>query len=63
MIWTGKTDSGLKMLLIFIEEGVKISQLVYLDMLKDKDYPWVDSETGPNGITFQQDGAISHTAI
>ena len=31
-------------------------------MLKETVYPWVISETEPDGITFQQDSATSYTA-
>ena len=62
MVWAGVTSTGLKTPLIFIEDGVKINQHVYLKMLKDKVVPWVRKVTGNEGITFQQDGATSHTA-
>ena len=62
MVWAGVTSSGLKTPLIFIDVGVKINQHVYLDMLKDKVFPWVQKAMGETGITFQQDGATSHTA-
>ena len=56
MVWAGVTYSGLKTLLIFIEEGVKINQHVYLHMLKEPVHPWVVLETELDGKTFQQDG-------
>ena len=62
MVWAGATATGLKTPLIFIEEGVKINQHVYLKMLKDTALPWVNEVAGEEGITFQQDGATSHTA-
>ena len=31
-------------------------------MIKDKVLPWVDETFGNTGVTFQQDGATSHTA-
>ena len=62
MVWAGVTSSGQKTPLVFIEEGVKINQHVYLNMLKTKVIPWMKSNFGRNGITFQQDGATSHTA-
>ena len=62
MILDGVTESGLKTPLIFIEEGVKINQHIYLHMLKETVHPWVVFETEPDGITFQQDGARLHMA-
>jgi len=62
MVWAGVTSTGLKTPLIFIDEGVKINQHVYLNMLKDKVVPWVENVVGNDGITLQQDGATSHTA-
>ena len=62
MVWAGVTSSGLKTPLIFIDVGVKINQHVYLDMLKHKVFAWVQKAMGETGITFQQDGATSHTA-
>jgi len=62
MVWAGVTSTGLKSPLIFIDEGVKINQHVYLKMLKDKVVPWVETVVGNDGITLQQDGATSHTA-
>lgn len=35
MFWAGVADFNLKTLLIFIEDGVKIIQHVYLDVLKN----------------------------
>ena len=31
-------------------------------MIKNKVLPWVDETFGNTGVTFQQDGATSHTA-
>ena len=62
MVWDGVTDSGLKVPLIFIEEGFKINQHVYLHMLKETVHPWFVIGTEPGRITFQQDGARSHMA-
>jgi hypothetical protein len=49
--------------LIFIEEGVKVNQRVYMDMLELKVLPWIESEEWESGYNFQQDGAPAHTAI
>ena len=62
MVWAGVTSSGLKTPLIFIEEGVKVNQHVYLTMLKDKVVPWINALSLDDGLTLQQDGATSHTA-
>ena len=57
----GGTSSGQKFLLMFVKECVKIHQHVYLDMLKDKVLPWVDTLPGDDAVTLQQDGATAHT--
>ena len=62
MVWGGVTSSGQKSPLIFVEDGVKVNQHVYLDMLKEKVLPWVDTLPGDEGVTLQQDGATAHTA-
>ena len=49
-------------LFIFIKDGIKINQHVYLRMLKESVPPWVQKATANKGITFQQDEANSHTA-
>ncbi|XP_076067677.1 uncharacterized protein LOC143040467 [Oratosquilla oratoria] len=62
MVWGGVTSTGQKTPLIFIDEGVKVNQHVYLKMLKEKLVPLIDATFGEDGITLQQDGATSHTA-
>ena len=62
MVWTGVTNTGEKTPLIFIEEGVKVNQHVYLDLLKNKLVSWINATFGKSGIILQQDGATSHTA-
>ena len=62
MVWTGVTSSGLNTPLIFVEDGVKINQHVYLGILKDKVVPWTNALTLNNSLTLQQDGEIAHTA-
>ena len=62
MVWAGVTSTGEKTPLIFIEEGVKINQHVYLNMLKKQLVPWINATFKESGITLQQDGATSHTA-
>ena len=59
MVWAGVTSCGQKTPLIFIEEGVKINQHVYLGLLRDQVVPWVQSTIGDGGVTLQQDGATS----
>ena len=62
MVWAGVTSTGEKTPLIFIEEGVKINQHVYLNMLKKQLVPWINVTFKESGTTLQQDGAISHFA-
>ena len=54
MVWAGITSSGLKTPLIFIEEGVKINQHVYLGLLRDQVVSWVQSTIGDGGLTLQR---------
>ena len=61
-MWAGVTSTGDKTYLIFIEEGVKVNQHVYLDLLKNKLVPWINATFGESGIVLQQDGATSHKA-
>ena len=61
MVWAGITSCGLETPLIFIEEGVKINQHVYLGLLRDQVVPWVQSTIGDGGLTLQQDGMTSHS--
>ena len=35
---------------------------MYLEQLRDKLVPWVNTMFGESGITLQQDGATSHIA-
>ena len=62
MDWAGVASTGEKTSLFFIEEGVKVNQHMYLELLGDKLVPWVNTTFGESGITVQQDGATSHTA-
>ena len=62
MVWAGVTSCGRKTPLIFIPEGVKVNQHVYLAMLRDQVKPWIDSNDWPSSYIFQQDGAPSHTS-
>lgn len=62
MVWAGVTSCGRKTPLIFIPEGVKVNQNVYLDMLRSQVKPWVESLEWPSSYVLQQDGAPSHTA-
>jgi len=62
MVWAGVTSCGLKTPLVFIEQGVKVNQHLYLAMLKDSVIPWIERSLGDSGVTLQQDGATSHTA-
>ena len=62
MVWAGVTSAGEKTPLIFIEEGVKNNQHVYLNMLIEQLVPWIDATSMELGITLQHDGATSNTA-
>ena len=62
MVWAGGTSNGLKTPLSFVEDGVKVNQHVYLDMLKNRVLPWINSLPGNQAVTLQQDGATAHTA-
>ena len=62
MVWAGVTSSGHKTPLVFIQEGVKINQHIYLSLLKDTVVPWKEKTFGDAGVTLQQDGATSHSA-
>lgn len=62
MVWAGVSSCGKKSPLIFIPEGVKVNQHVYLDMLKSQVLPWIEGEVWEGSYCFQQDGASSHTA-
>ena len=56
------TSSGRKTHLAFIEDDVKISKHVYLNMLKDEVIPRMFALIICIGMTLQQDGATTHTA-
>ena len=62
MVWAGATSTEGKTPLIFIEEGVKMNQHVYLDLLRNKLIPWINATFGESGVILQQDGVTSHTA-
>ena len=52
MIWAGVTSDGKKTPLIFINEGIKVNQWVYWDMLASKVLPWMNSEVWPHQYVF-----------
>ena len=62
MVWGGFTANGVKIFLVFIDEGVKINKDTYLQLLKENLLPWINSTFGEDEITLQQDGATLHTA-
>ena len=61
MVWAAVASDGTKSPLLFIEEGVKVNSLVYLQMLKEKVLPWVTEAFGEHYV-FTQDGAPAHTS-
>ena len=62
MVWAGIMFSALKTPLVFVEDGVKINQHVYLKMLKEIVVPWINTLALKNNLTLQQDDATAHTA-
>ena len=62
MVWAGVTSTGGKTPLTFIEDGVRINQHVYLNMLKEQLVPCIDAIIKKYGNTLQHDVATSHTA-
>ena len=59
MIWGGISWRGMTPLVIIKD---KVDAVKYAEMLEEIVAPWCE-ETYPNGFTFQQDGAPSHTAL
>ncbi|XP_059096817.1 uncharacterized protein LOC131891306 [Tigriopus californicus] len=62
MVWAGVTSCGKKTPLISIPEGVKVNQVLYLEMLTEKVLPWAQTQHWDHSYCFQQDEAPSHTA-
>ena len=62
MVWAGVASCGEKTPLVLIDQGVKINQQVYMDMLKKTVVPWVEKTMGDSRITLKQDRETSHTA-
>uniref|UniRef100_A0A914E7T9 Transposase n=1 Tax=Acrobeloides nanus TaxID=290746 RepID=A0A914E7T9_9BILA len=62
MVWAAISRKG-KSRLVFIEEGIKIDRVVYMDMLEEDLIPWANDLFGEEQWCFQQDGASSHKAI
>ena len=62
MVFAAVTKDGHKSLIIFVEANTKINSDIYIEILKDKIYPWVLSIYGKGLFVFQQDGVASHTA-
>jgi hypothetical protein len=58
MVWAGVTTDGRKTPLVFIEEGVKIDQAVYLHLMSETVY----GDVWGGSMVFQHDEALSHTA-
>ena len=46
----------------FCRRWLKVNQHVYLDMLKNRVLPWINSLPGNQAVTLQQDGPTTHTA-
>lgn len=62
MIWAAVASNGKKSPIFRIPDGVKINQTVYLDFLKEKVKPWIDSEFPNVKVCFTQDSAPAHGA-
>ena len=62
MVFAVVTTDGHKRLIIFVEANTKINSDIYIEILKDKIYPWVLSIYGKGLFMFQQDGTPRHTA-
>ncbi|QQP54569.1 Putative LOC100197594 [Caligus rogercresseyi] len=54
MVWAEVTSDGKKAPIIFVEEGVKIDQAVYLHFLSEEVVPWVQREYPTALFLFQQ---------
>uniref|UniRef100_A0A914CD30 Transposase n=1 Tax=Acrobeloides nanus TaxID=290746 RepID=A0A914CD30_9BILA len=62
MVWATISRKG-KSRLVFIEEGVRIDRVVYMDMLEEDLIPWANDLFGEEQWCFQQDSVPSHKAI
>ena len=60
MVFAAVTTDGHKSPIIFVEANLKINSNIYIEILKDKIYPWVLSVYGKGPFVFQQDGAPIH---
>ncbi|QQP33058.1 Putative transposable element [Caligus rogercresseyi] len=60
MVWVGVTSNGKRTPLIFVEEGVKVTN-VYFTFFR-RVVPWVQREYPTTPLVFQQDGDPSHTS-
>uniref|UniRef100_A0A914E5B1 Transposase n=1 Tax=Acrobeloides nanus TaxID=290746 RepID=A0A914E5B1_9BILA len=62
VVWAVISRKG-KSRLVFIEEGVKIDRVVYMDILEEDLILWANDLFGEEQWYFQQNGAPSHKAI
>ena len=62
MVWAAVASNGEKSPIFRIPDGVKINQHVYLDFLKEKVKPWINSTFPNQQICFTQDSAPAHGA-
>ena len=56
MVWVAITNIG-KTPLVFVKQGVKIDQYVYMEMLEDHLIPWAREHFDDADWCFQQDSA------
>ena len=62
MVWAVDASDVSKSRLVFIDEGLKVSSQVYLNMLQKQILPWL-TEAFENKQIFIQDVASAHTAV
>ena len=61
MVWAAVASDGTKSPLVFIDQGVKVNSVIYIQLLEKYVLPWVKKCFGNNYI-FTQDGAPPHTS-
>ena len=61
MVFAAVTTDGHKSPIIFVKANTKKFSVIYIEILKNKIYPWVLHIYGKEPFVFQQDGAPSHT--
>ena len=63
MVFGLVSSDGKKMPLVFVDQGVKITADVYIDILQKHVKPWIDKNySQEDNVIFQQNRAPAHTA-